>query len=379
MNQVQAFVQAVSSVPEQGSSFPSTSTEGTAQLSNPSPSTASLLASLFGWSLVPPPPLSRMSSSVSLTLARTHSRASSVPIYTGISRESTPTPGESTISMHQRTLKHSAPFGTPLNAKVQTANPPALPASPSVMSSREAPQQKDAMLQCQMCQRRIGLWAFGVSFTSPDSSSMNSPPALAQNTSARPQRQLDILREHRSYCPYVVKSTPLTSLPSYPPLPSHQSQLSMPRSSFNLARNGTSSSASVAQNPTSAFNLRRTTLILSSVSSSATQAMSSEMQEHNLVEGWRAVYNTVLRFGMSERPRTMMHPSGDPLSSPGTEPVIEQGEKAEDDVMNGVIELVEGVKRHGVSKITLYLLIDQPIGSQGKQLLSYVRGLLGQQ
>ena len=79
---------------------------------------------------------------------------------------------------------------------------------------------------------------------------------------------------------------------------------------------------------------------------------SSELQEHNLVEGWRAVYNTVLRYGMSERSRIMAATSGIPVSSLGTGRAAEH-EKAEDDAMTGVIELVEGVKRHGVSDTKL--------------------------
>jgi hypothetical protein len=49
-----------------------------------------------------------------------------------------------------------------------------------------------------MCQRRVGLWAFG-------------PQAVEKEN--RPQRQFDLLKEHRPYCPYVVRSTIVPSFP----------------------------------------------------------------------------------------------------------------------------------------------------------------------
>lgn len=88
------------------------------------------------------------------------------------------------------------------------------------------------------------------------------------------------------------------------------------------------------------------------------------MLEPNLVEGWRAVYNTVLRFGMSERFRVKEKAhgpeSGGVVSESGLEPMREQAEtNAEDDAMHGVIELVEDVKRHGVSG-TIFSLVCLP-------------------
>ncbi|KAF8529869.1 C3HC zinc finger-like-domain-containing protein [Gautieria morchelliformis] len=350
-NQVQTFVQTISSMP---------STEATTLSHTPPLSTADLLASLFGWSLVPSaPPLARKSSSASLTLARTHSRASSAPTRAD-SREGTPIPGESTNLTSQNTPPNG--LGTPANGKGKPIDASTGAAAPSgVLLSRESPEQKDAMLQCRMCQRRIGLWAF-LAPTSNNHITAGSQLTTSQNTTNHPQRQLDLLREHRSYCPYVVRSTPLPPLPSYPPSPT------TPRTSFNLSRTGTSSSVGEAQSSSSAFNLRRSTSLLPSTSSlvhtsspsSAERPSPSELQDHNLVEGWRAVYNTVLRYGMSTRPRVRGTLSDGPVSAPSTEPAVANGEGAEDDAMSGVIELVEGVKRHG-----------------GKQLLSYVRSLLG--
>ncbi|KAF8591049.1 zf-C3HC-domain-containing protein [Ramaria rubella] len=343
LSQVQSFLQIVASVPPQANLLPPSNSS----LQEPTPpSTASLLTSLFGWSLVrPPPPVTRKSSSASLTLARTLS----VQSHAGPSRACTPSPGTSTApTPFQTPVKTpSTPFGTPINGKAVE------PSSPS----REPISQKDAMLHCQMCQRRIGLWAF----STPGSGNSSSQPSSAtpEPTNVRPQRQLDLLREHRSYCPYVVKSTPLASLPSYPsPPPS--------RTSFGLARTGTS--LSVGETPSFNFTsgLRRTASLLSGTSTSTSHVRtgslssgaglsSASLQETTLVEGWRAIYNTVLRYGMSERSRVRMQhqPQG-----PGS--VVEGEEKGEDDAMNGVIELVEGVKQHG-----------------GKQLLSYIRNLLG--
>lgn len=353
-NQVQTFVLTVTSEPDYISSFPissSSSAEATTQSHAPSLSAASLLTSLFGWSLVPPPPpLSRKSSSASLALVRTHSRASSVQNRTDSSRAGTPTPSELNIPTAQNTPTKGpiAHFATPLIGKgttIDSAVTP-FPFATTASSSRETPRQQDAMLQCRMCQRRIGLWAFTSSTSSRSNIPAEAQSNLSHTSTSRPQRQLNLLREHRSYCPYVVKSTPLASLPS-----------STPRSSFIITRTGTSSSIGEIQSSTSTFNLRRTTSLLSGASSLThtnslsfpIKHVSPELQDHNLVEGWRAVYNTLLRYGMSERSGSKALLPGNPVVSLGTGPEVEH-EKTEDDVMTGVIELVEGVKRHGVRR-----------------------------
>ncbi|EJD47283.1 hypothetical protein AURDEDRAFT_163891, partial [Auricularia subglabra TFB-10046 SS5] len=58
---------------------------------------------------------------------------------------------------------------------------PSSPA-PSISSS-----SRDATLQCTLCQRRVGLWT---------------------------QRPLNVLREHRVYCPYATRTAALPALPA---------------------------------------------------------------------------------------------------------------------------------------------------------------------
>lgn len=80
------------------------------------------------------------------------------------------------------------------------------------------------------------------------------------------------------------------------------------------------------------------------------------------------MYNTVMRYGMADRASYVAtrtsgettRPSG--TASAGVEPVPErtEAEADNDDAMSEVIELVQEVKQHG-----------------GRQLLSYVRNLLG--
>ncbi|GAB1521939.1 hypothetical protein RhiTH_005038 [Rhizoctonia solani] len=76
-------------------------------------------------------------------------------------------------------------------------------------------QGKDDMIQCVLCQRRIGLWAF----ISPATSVQPiSEPAVSESTTSTPMRVpsspsprfLDVLREHRAFCPYVIRTSPLT-------------------------------------------------------------------------------------------------------------------------------------------------------------------------
>ena len=156
----------------------------------------------------------------------------------------------------------------------------------------------------------------------------------------QPQRQLDILREHRPYCPYVVRSTVVPSLPAPSP------QL-----------NGHQRSGSLAS--------------LASTNGSSTQVSA----QPGAIEGWRAVVAVVSRYGNSQRQRLGLNrvPSGRPESiAEGTENV--EGEA------NSIEAMVAGVKSHGVSsfqrsRYAFSVLTDAMW--QGKDLLKYVKGLLG--
>lgn len=59
----------------------------------------------------------------------------------------------------------------------------------------------NTLVTCILCQRRVGLWAFA--------------PLSDSDQPRTGRRQFDLLQEHRSYCPFVVKSTVVPS-PSVP-------------------------------------------------------------------------------------------------------------------------------------------------------------------
>ncbi|KAG9127243.1 hypothetical protein FRC07_000060 [Ceratobasidium sp. 392] len=72
---------------------------------------------------------------------------------------------------------------------------------------------KDDMIYCSLCQRRVGLWAFIAPASTPPAESPpsgSSEPAVPVITKTPPARTLDVLREHRAFCPYVIRTTPVT-------------------------------------------------------------------------------------------------------------------------------------------------------------------------
>ncbi|KAI0346623.1 zf-C3HC-domain-containing protein [Trametopsis cervina] len=263
------------------------------------PSTVAIITALFGWSVLPPstendhprPSLSRSTSLAPTTPGPSRFAASPrIP-----SRSSTPlsTPRASTFSRHA--------------------------ASPSFASTASAAPKKDAtLLHCDLCQRRIGLWAF-----------LPTPPkdgvALDESSSQASQqkRQLDVLKEHRSHCPYVVRSTIIPSPPVNPP---------------NVA------SASSSHPLTSALN----------------PSVAQVNGQPGELEGWRAVLSVVLRYGAVQKQRLgytrgIRGERSSMDSSASGNGNIESTQEADP-----VAAMVEGVKARG-----------------GKDLLKYVKGLLG--
>lgn len=270
-----------------------------------------ILTSLFGWSLAPPaPPPERPRTSSS-------SRASSMRRTPSQSHANSVAPSTPTISRAQ-SVALSSPGEEPNSPIRQPALrsgsiPPSAPTPRTPNTSRDT-----SLLHCALCQRRVGLWAFGPPTPRP---SFPTPPtgegSLAQlhvpQPVARPKRQFDLLKEHRAYCPYVVKSTILPSLPG-------------PSSSIPNAR---------MSNP------------------SLTQ-----LNNYNAgaVEGWRAVLSVLLRYGASQRQRMSMasryesrveeHGTGSRLSSPTKEPQCVGEGNAMD--MGGIDAVMAGVKSRGV-------------------------------
>lgn len=227
------------------------------------PSETAILAALFGWSLVP--------------------QIYQEPRKSSLSRGASPAP--STPARSASVSRAVTPVrGTPIKFNIPS----------SVFNKR------DTLLQCALCQRRIGLWTF----LAQTSTITKSPPkngmdldSPVPSTPRKPaqQRQFDLLREHRSYCPYVVRSTFIPSLPVQPV----------------------------------------------SGSTSNGQLKSAQPVQDTALEGWRAVLTVVLRYGLGRR-QTSEHD----IFAPEGETSNDSTEAME---IDGVKDMVAGVKSRGVS------------------------------
>jgi hypothetical protein len=239
---------------------------------DPEPSDTAIVTALFGWSLAPPSPPSERSRTSSLSRIGTLSR----PASPSISRASPASRGLQWGKGDSPAPVPSSPItsisqlgGTPLRART-----PRL--SDFGRSARDT-----SLLHCSLCQRRVGLWAFtSQSATAPLVGSSPSHSSIKE-------RQFDVLNEHRSYCPYVVRSTVVPR----PPMP-----------------------------PTS--------------------PVTANASEDGAIEGWRAVLTVVLRHGLSERQRMAR------FSLPGGGDEVIRGMDSE---LEGVEAMVAGVKSQGVS------------------------------
>lgn len=286
----------------------------------PEPSSNAIVTSLFGWSLVSsvhPLPQSTASSPY-------WSRASSVA------------PAEIS-SAPPLPLTPRRPSGrsvgtTQTNTPSRLASLPEIPTPWSPRGSVAPDRQKDTpLLHCSLCHRRLGLWAI---ISTPRASRANEDGPSA--TVPLKARQIDLLREHRPYCPYVVRSTTIPSLPVAP---------------VNAAHTRAPSS-------TPSF-----TSFLSSSSASHTRV---DTQQPGAVEGWRAVLMVVLRYRMGQWQRRKVSKGtdgeADKSTQQGTASPVTPGEIDEESwlVVDPVEAMVEGVKSGG-----------------GSELLKYVKGLLG--
>ncbi|KAI0833313.1 zf-C3HC-domain-containing protein [Trametes gibbosa] len=267
------------------------------------PSETAVLTAFFGWSILPPAPapeplripsLSRATSVIPATPPRhAVSRASSVT--PGTPASATPRPplrAQSTVSLHSQ-------FSASTGARADTT-----------------------LLHCPLCQRRVGLWAFLPKDLNEGDPMGGGGPAEGSSAAKAQKRQLDILREHRPYCPYVVRSTTVPSLPS--------------------------------PAPTATGTQRQRSPSATSLSSTNTSATLVNPQA-SAMEGWRAVMTVVSRYGALQRQRLGLNraPSmrmGDSFGS---------GENGETQV-DPIEAMVTDVKNRG-----------------GRDLLKYVKGLLG--
>lgn len=196
---------------------------------------------------------------------------------------------------------------------------PALSRASSVVPEVQTPLRvfkADTLLECHLCQRKIGLWAFAPPSVVVDH---NETTATSTPSPSRKlhRRQFDLLQEHRSYCPYVVKSSVVPSLPALPTGSSH---------------------------------------VRSSSSSSQLNGNDHAM------EGWRAFLTVIMRYGMGQRHLRL------------TERNLGAGQLELEDDTVGV--MVKDVKSHGVRFFRGFVEFLTKV-HQGRELLRYVKGLLG--
>ncbi|KAF8206560.1 C3HC zinc finger-like-domain-containing protein [Mycena galopus ATCC 62051] len=312
----------------------------------PDPSETAILTALFGWAPAPPtaPDRPRVSS-----LSRPSSRATS-RAGSPFSASTPPRLARSSTLATSTTAVSSLSASTSVSDLATTSTPgPAPPSTPPrqflrrVSSAASPLARRDntttSLLHCALCQRRIGLWAFApppAEPSTPPPKSRLGPTADGQavpiSERARapaPQRHFDLLKEHRSFCPYVVRSTVVPSLPA--------------------------ADAEVGR---------------ASTSSAARPSTSSSVGGNGTLEGWRAVLTVVLRYGLGQRQReraaavrrrvsTQSMEGGDGDSAMDVDAVNGNGE-GEDAAVDNVEAMVESVKVNG-----------------GKDYLRYVRRLLG--
>jgi len=175
-----------------------------------------------------------------------------------------------------------------------------------MLSLNKTLSRENALLYCPLCQRRIGLWAFvpaqdGNSEVGGITEGDANPSDQARQGKTQPQRPFDLLKEHRSYCPYVVRSTPVPSLA--------------------LTRANSDSH----QGPFPASRM--------------------ESDEGSL-EGWRAVLTTVLRHDMKQR--VGYHALDDEAQS-------QDGDINEPTEVDAVKAMVTGVKSRGGRDLLKYV------------------------
>ena len=266
------------------------------------------LASLFGWALVPSNALESVR-----RVSTTH--ANSAALYPP------PTPSlsrASSVSLPQVSSRRATPI-----------------------TFRTSEKPDSTLLHCELCQRRIGLWAFTTrtpaEITDADYATQTNSTIPARPKKPLPQRSFDLLKEHRSYCPYVVRSTFVPSLP-------------VPQTVDMASKQAGS---------------------IGHISNSSLSYLNGKNGAPGALEGWRAVLTVVLRYGMAQRQRieynflSRHHPP---------EKVDEQSAMDVDDVK----AMVAGVKSRGVSHNLIHRSLSfSDMDIQGKELLRYVRGLLG--
>ncbi|KAJ7931421.1 zf-C3HC-domain-containing protein [Mycena leptocephala] len=255
------------------------------------PSETAVLTALFGWAPAPPaterPRVSSLSRPSSRAVSRTVSRAGS------------PFPSTPPRLPRASTLAESS-----TSASASTSAPPSTPPRQflrRISSTFSLSKRDTSLVHCALCQRRVGLWAFA-----PPTEPSTPPPLRPGARAPPPQRHFDLLKEHRPFCPYVVRSTVVPTLPT-------------------------------ATEP----------------APTASQAQSTA----GVLEGWRAVLTVVLRYGLGQRQRAAAlrrRQSMDGVSGDGDSAMEVDGD-AEISSVDGVEAMVANVKTRGGKDLLRYV------------------------
>lgn len=271
------------------------------------PTENSTLTALFGWEISP----------LAASSSRKSTSSSHVPESAQPSAPSTP----------RRVPRSVTEFSTP------SPGPSRFNFSSLTTSFSKVPEDRPKILSCHLCMQRVGLWSFKPQDALP-SSATDTP---SRRTFSR--RQFDLLREHRPYCPYVVRTTPVPSLWSSSPV----------RESQNLTRSQSTR-----------------TLNLPFPGKKASTTKVEEVQE--LHEGWRAVLSVILRAKFARRMRQQSFVRQSTSSTSTNTGAVDDEEQA-------IHAMVEDVKHYGVSLQKNDFTFESLIFSQSRHLMDYVRGL----
>ncbi|KAG8952855.1 hypothetical protein FRC03_011997 [Tulasnella sp. 419] len=301
--------------------------------------TAAIL-SLFGWETLPahhmqppPTPLSRAASVSRATSPAVHSRASTPspsPRIARLQQRHSTSLSRSSGQNLQSTLQRTSSF-TSVSSNNSFQRPSiaprlslgdAVPEGEVAPSTPQIPKRNlsggssinldrpvdiNAVMWCEMCQRRVGLWTFTASFkpvvasereTTPPSGSQQNPSEPGESSSQAPSpsrqtsasRQLDVVKEHRSFCPYVTKSTSLPAPVFSVPLPASTtgsvSSTKSSRKSISFPSRLSLSSSSPPPSPPSQHGVK-----------------TGSSGNSDLMEGWKAVLTVIGRSGIGMKMR----------------------------------------------------------------------------
>lgn len=176
------------------------------------PSDTAIVVSLFGWVPAPAATL-RRTSSLFISRAGSSDLFASMPPTPSFSRTSS-------ISGHLRERASSpTPSASPrmsisqFNASPDRTRVSSQMKNPRSLSVTTVTTPRDtSLVYCVLCQRRVGLWGYSRNEgTVPFGQNEHSASASGEH-----QKEFDLVKEHRSYCPYVVCSSVVPSFPHSP-------------------------------------------------------------------------------------------------------------------------------------------------------------------